>query len=75
MGWKPAQDVTAMDIFKIQDVNLVQSAEVLGLSKRKLNRTRRSSLEINGSKNENHGLIHSGFAAQYFRGYQEIEHS
>jgi hypothetical protein len=33
MGWKPAQDVTARDIFKIQNVNLVQSAGVLGSPK------------------------------------------
>jgi len=41
MGRKPAQDVTAMDIFKIQNVTLVQIVGGLGSLQRNQNRTRR----------------------------------
>jgi hypothetical protein len=43
MGWKPAPDVTAMDIFKIQNVTLVQIVGGLGSLKEKQNRTQRFS--------------------------------
>jgi hypothetical protein len=40
MPWKPVQTVTAMDLFKIQNVNLVQSVGALGSLKRNENRMR-----------------------------------
>jgi hypothetical protein len=47
VAWKPVHTVTAGDIFKIQNVNLVQRAGVLGSPKRRQNRIRRFSMGTN----------------------------
>ena len=40
MPWKTVQTVTAVDLFKIQNVNLVQNVGALGSLKRNQNRIR-----------------------------------
>jgi hypothetical protein len=46
MVWWSAHAVTAMDIFKIQDVNVVQNAGALGSLRRKQNKIRIFPREI-----------------------------